>query len=167
MLFVTFYQWGYWGPEKLKKCRPGYPASKGQSGHLNAVHNLHRPPFCLSVRWDPVLICSGLTWKTFFLAETSPSKASMVSFLPLWLVFILMGLDCTSLQLIVPWDKSYRWNHSDLTFGNTGQFPLLWTPILTSNIPWNMWAVSQRLKGTFLYRHLCCKGICCDRIWAA
>lgn len=95
-----------------------------------------------------------------------PWRPRLISFLSLCLVSILMGLDCTSVLLMVSWDRSYRWNHSNLTFGNTGQFPLLWTPSLTSNIAWSMWAVSQSLKGFLLYRHLCCKGICCDGIWA-
>lgn len=109
-----------------------------------------RPPY-LSVSWVKAI------W---------PWRAGLNLFLSLSLLFILMGLDCTSLQLMVSWDGSYRWNHSNLTLGDIGQFPLPWTPSLISNIAQSTWAVSQSLKGFLLYRHLCCNGICCDGIWA-
>lgn len=98
--------------------------------------------------------------------EFCPLKAGLILFLSLCLVFVLMGLYCTSLQLMVSWDRNYRWNHSNLTFGNIGQSLLLQSPGLTPRIAWSTWAVSQSLKGFLLYRHLCLNGMCRDGIWA-
>lgn len=168
VIFLSFYSQGAWGSKVLR--------------------NVARFPHLVRAGvdiWTQSLIFtystifpSGVHFKTWvrsllYLPKSSPDeqkefrlfRLGLISFLSLCLVFVLMGLDCISLQLGVSWDGSYRWNHSNLTFGNTGQFPLLWTPSLTSNIAWNTRAVSQSLKGFLLYRHLCCKGICCDGIW--
>lgn len=150
---------------KKKKNRSSvYQAGKRQSRNFSPVHlsSCAVTPSSLSGRWDcqPALFCSvpGLSQRPSPLPECSPGerkefcpvRARLVLSLPLCSVSMLMGLDCASLQLLVPWDRSYRWNHSNLTFGNIGQFPLLWTPSLTSNIAWSTWAVSQSLKGFFV-----------------
>ena len=98
--------------------------------------------------------------------EFCPSRTGLILLLSLSLVFVLLDWDYTSLQLMASWDRSHSWNHSGLTFANIGQFPVLWTPGLTSNTAWSTWAVSQSLEGFLLYRHLCCNGVCCDGIWA-
>lgn len=146
----------------------------GQSIRLHVL----RTPACFSVRsgHTPALLCpiSGLGERPSPWPQCSPGeqrgilpfKSRVDLFLSWCSVFMLLGLDCTSCQLMVSWDRSYRRNHSNLTFGKIGQFPLLWTPSLTSNIARSTWAVSQSLKGFLLYRHLCCNGICCDGIWA-
>lgn len=168
-----------WGSGNVNKCSPGYPDSKSQSRNLSTVYlSSCATPSCLPVRWGhkSALFCSisGLGQRPCPFPKCSPGerkefcplKAGLILFLSLCLAFVLMGLYCTSLQLVVSWDRNYRWNHSSLTFGNIGQSLLPWSPGLTPSIAWSTWAVSQSLKGFLLYRHLCLNGMCRDGIWA-